>query len=46
MPHHPRPQVRRHAYEPAPDALPVLRGYAYAAGRAADDVAIALVERP
>ncbi|MGR6964042.1 ANTAR domain-containing protein [Geodermatophilus sp. URMC 61] len=30
---------------PAPDALAVLRGYAYAAGRTADDVAIDLVER-
>ncbi|MGY1642627.1 hypothetical protein ACI782_16080 [Geodermatophilus sp. SYSU D00703] len=30
---------------PAPDALAVLRGYAYAAGRTADDVAIDLVEQ-
>jgi hypothetical protein len=30
---------------PAPDALVVLRGYAYAAGRTVDDVAIDLVER-
>jgi hypothetical protein len=30
---------------PAPDALAVLRGYAYAAGRTADDVALDLVER-
>jgi hypothetical protein len=30
---------------PAPDALAVLRGYAYAAGRTADDVARDLVER-
>jgi hypothetical protein len=30
---------------PAPDALAVLRGYAYAAGRTADDVAIDLLER-
>jgi hypothetical protein len=30
---------------PAPDALAVLRGYAYAAGRTADDVAVDLVER-
>jgi hypothetical protein len=30
---------------PAPDALAVLRGYAYGAGRTADDVAIDLVER-
>jgi hypothetical protein len=30
---------------PAPDALAVLRGYAYAAGRTADDVAIDLAER-
>jgi hypothetical protein len=29
----------------APDALAVLRGYAYAAGRTADDVALDLVER-
>jgi hypothetical protein len=29
---------------PAPDALAALRGYAYAAGRTADDVAIDLVE--
>jgi hypothetical protein len=29
----------------APDALAVLRAYAYAAGRTADDVAIDLVER-
>jgi hypothetical protein len=30
---------------PAPDALAVLRGYAYAAGRTVDDVAIDLIER-
>jgi hypothetical protein len=30
---------------PAPEALAVLRGYAYAAGRTADDVAADLVER-
>jgi hypothetical protein len=30
---------------PTPDALAVLRGYAYAAGRTADDVATDLVER-
>jgi hypothetical protein len=30
---------------PAPDKLAVLRSYAYAAGRTADDVAIDLVER-
>jgi hypothetical protein len=30
---------------PAPDALAVLRGYAYAAGRTADDVAIDLLEQ-
>src|SRR4051812_8142440 len=30
---------------PAPDALAVLRGYAYAAGRTADDIALDLVER-
>jgi hypothetical protein len=30
---------------PARDALAVLRGYAYAAGRTADDVALDLVER-
>jgi len=30
---------------PAPDALAALRGYAYAAGRTADDVAIDLIER-
>jgi hypothetical protein len=30
---------------PASDALAVLRGYAYAAGRTADDVAVDLVER-
>src|SRR3712207_6905046 len=29
---------------PAPDALAVLRGYAYAAGRMVDDVAVDLVE--
>ena len=30
---------------PAADALALLRGYAYAAGRTADDVAADLVER-
>jgi hypothetical protein len=30
---------------PAPDALAVLHGYAYAADRTADDVALDLVER-
>jgi hypothetical protein len=30
---------------PAPDALAILRGYAYASGRTADDVALDLVER-
>ena len=29
----------------APDALAVLRGYAYAAGRTADDIAVDLVEQ-
>ena len=30
---------------PAPDALAMLRGYAYVAGRTVDDVAILLLER-